>query len=473
MKKRKYTRYYVSIAIVLAVFLLSIVPLLRTNHSFAGEEAYMLLRMAENQGFYDALSFGGRFAPYALGTASILKPNPELLGYALPFIAGMLCLLLFLGILKKFEIKERGLAIILFVLSPSFIYLFGTLNQLLMPVVIVLLAFFVMLRDGKISYLSVPLFAILPFFNFIVTLIALFMAFLLVHFKLKGKSAVFYSSLGLTLLTGLGFLGYIYKNAGFESLLFTYGKTGINGAVQRLFAEMGGKYGLSIFGSILAIFGIINNWKKKYKDLFVFFSVFALFILMLFRVEAIIFMNLFIAVFAAKGFTYFLNARWEAKNLRFFIILTFICGILFITAAEENRIIDENPNLAMIEGMEFLEKLPSGTVFSDYSRGFWINYAGKTNVMDSNFKFAPDVNERWKDSQTLFFTRDWKTAKSIIEKYEIKYVWIDEMLKQKIWNDEVEGLLFLAKYGKNLKKVYDNTDMHEEMGVRIWEFQEE
>lgn len=472
MKKQQYSKYYVSALIIVCILVLAIVPLLRIDNSYSGQEAYLHLRMADNSGLFDKLSYGGRVAPYALGLPSILSFNPEILGKGLPLILGILSFLLFLGLLKDFKVEKKLSALIL-ILSPGFLFLFTTLNKMIIPVFLTLLGFYLILRKGKLSLLAIPVFAIMPFFNIVSTLISLFLAFLLVQFKLKNKRWLFYTLLPITIITTSLFLGYILKNATFERLMFEIGKQGINGKLQEIFSEMGGSYGLSIFTSILAIFGIINNWKIKYKDLFVFFSVFSLIILMMFRIEAIIFLNFFIVVFAAKGFKAFLKVRWESKNLRFFILLTFICGIVFAFVAQSDKIVNNLPNKAINDGLEYLERLPQGTVFSDYSRGHWISYAGKANVMDDNFIFAPNVNERWTDSQELFYTRDWKVAKEIIDKYNIKYVWIDKDMQEQIWENDEEGLLFLLQYSNSFKKVYDNKDVYKNQAVQIWKVQEE
>jgi len=473
MKKLQYSKYFVSALIIACILVLAIVPLLRSDNSYSGEEAYLHLRMAENQeGLFDKLSYGGRFAPYSLGLASVLSFNPNIFGYGLPLILGVLSFLLFLGLLKEFKVENK-LASLILILSPGFLFLFTTLNKLIIPVFLTLLGFYLMFRKSKLNLLTIPVFAIIPLFNIMVSIISLFLVFLLIQFKLKNKRGLFYIILPITIIISGLYLGYIARNTTFERLMFEIGKQGINGKLQQIFSEMGGNYGLSIFGSILAIFGMINNWKNKYQDLFVFFSVFSLIILMMFRIEAIIFLNFFIVVFAAKGFNAFFKARWESKNLRFFILLTLICGIIFASVAQTSKIVNSLPNEAINDGLEYLEDLPFGIVFSDHSRGYWINYAGKANVMDDNFIFAPNVNERWEDSQELFYTRDWKIAKKIIDKYNIKYIWIDKDMQEKIWDNEEEGLLFLLEYSTSFKKIYDNKDVYIDQAVQIWEIQEE
>ncbi len=140
--------------------------------------------------------------------------------------------------------------------------------------------------------------------------------------------------------------------------------------------------------------------------------------------------------------------------------------------------VNSEPDEGIIKGMSKLRELPDGSrnsvsglpsqssegvVFSDFTRGHWISFAGKVNVMDENVYLAPDADQRFEDSQTLFRTRDIEEAAEIIKKYNIKYIWIDSGMKKKLWKEEEEGLLFLLKYNPDLSRVYGME------GVEIWE----
>ena len=64
----------------------------------------------------------------------------------------------------------------------------------------------------------------------------------------------------------------------------------------------------------------------------------------------------------------------------------------------------------------------------------------------------------------MFYTRDFEIAKSVIEKYNIKYVYITPDMKNGlVWNEPEEGLLFVLEFsGNNFKKVYNNNE------VEVW-----
>ena len=118
-----------------------------------------------------------------------------------------------------------------------------------------------------------------------------------------------------------------------------------------------------------------------------------------------------------------------------------------------------------MESLRFLneESNNEDIIFTHYTRGHWITYFSKRkNFIDSNFVFAPDVNERFFDSQEFIYTRDPEKAEEILNKYNIKYIWMSKDLKDELWDEENEGLQFLLEYSKKFKKIYSQND------IEIW-----
>ncbi|MFH1229151.1 MAG: hypothetical protein V1678_01865, partial [Candidatus Aenigmatarchaeota archaeon] len=165
---------------------------------------------------------------------------------------------------------------------------------------------------------------------------------------------------------------------------------------------------------------------------------------------------------AAYGTVYLMKMNWQSKTIKNFTILILVCGLLFSGISQANRLTRAEPNADTLAALKFLKAQDPGVVFSDHSRGFWINYAHKENVMDDNFAFAPNLNERWADTQKLLYTRSLKDATEIIKKYNIQYIWIDDDMKKNIWTYEEEGLLFVIKYSPDFTPVYDKQ------GITIW-----
>lgn len=468
-KRQKFTSWFASILLALALVIsLLLVFIFRAPDSMLpGSESYFLIRSAAELSFADELSFGGRFAAYPIGARALLSTVPDFIIPLVPFILGAISFLLFMLLLKDFEIKPKKLVLAVLIASPSFIWLFNTLNSASFAVCIALLGFWLFSRKSFARLFAIPAFIAIPLFDFTIGILSLLLLFFYGFFMLRKKRLLFIT-LALSILTSAAYYGWLVMNAGFERLLFEAGATGFNAALSAFISDLGANYGIGIFALILAVFGIIANWHSKYKNLFVFFSVSLLFITSFFAPKAILLLNLFVAVFAAYGFIDIYNSKWENHSFRNFVILILACGLLFSCLSYCQRFVAEEPNSGTIKAMEYLQTLPAGTVFSDYSRGHWISFAGKKNVMDDNFRLAPNVNERWQDSQELFNTRDLEKAMQIIGKYGIKYIWIDSTMMQKQWKGQEEGLMFLLKYSSSsFKNIYDKE------GVQVWEVVQE
>ena len=101
MKKQWFTKSYVKYAIVfIALLILLVTPLMRGSHP--GTESYLNIRLAEDPGLYDDLSFGGRVAAYAWGTPLILSAVPSFLVNLLPLLLGVLSVFVLSRVVKKF-----------------------------------------------------------------------------------------------------------------------------------------------------------------------------------------------------------------------------------------------------------------------------------------------------------------------------------------------------------------------------------
>ena len=100
----------------------------------------------------------------------------------------------------------------------------------------------------------------------------------------------------------------------------------------------------------------------------------------------------------------------------------------------------------LYDSFEFLRSQEEGVVFSYYTNGKIINYADKSNFMDTDFAYAPNLTERWNDMQIFIKTKDLNATEDFIHKYNIKYILIDKEMKEDLFADDEEGLLFVLKY---------------------------
>ncbi len=326
-KRQKYTSSFASILLAIGcVFSLLIIPIFRNAEKLVpGRESYFILRMAENPSFFDALSFGGRFTAYPLGLPYLINRLPEMIAYMLPFILGILSLVLFLLLLRGFNIKPKKAVLAILLFSPPFIYLFNTFSTAAPALFLALLGLWLFSRKGASRFASPPVFALIPLFDLTISILSMLLLFFYAFFEKKEKKHLFFAALALFAAVFAVYYGYIIKNAGFSWLMLGIRETGFNGTLRSLISDFGAPYGIGLFSLILAVFGIISVWDAKYNNKFAFFSIALLLLTSIFFPKALFLLNLFIAVFAAIGFMGILNSRWENMVFQRFVLLIMVC----------------------------------------------------------------------------------------------------------------------------------------------------
>ncbi|MDP3727910.1 MAG: hypothetical protein Q8R18_00505 [bacterium] len=461
MSLELFTKWYVKyILFALCCVILLVVPLLKGP--WIGSESLLYYRLAQDPSWYDPLSAGGQFAAYEWGTALVLSVAPGILIQILPFLLGILSFVLFGKIISSFHDDPIFVHLSLFflLLSPGFIYTFSFTNSLFIAFFLSLAAFYFFIQKKR-KWLSVPIVILIPLFNIVLACAILFIFFFYSFFWKKERRKLFLISLISTFIVSGFYYGYILYNTGIPQAL-NFDSSGQFLFLQKIFFDLGSSYGLGIFISLLAMVGVAVSWERKYSNLFLFFSVLFLFIFSIFRPESLLFLSLFFIFLATKGFIYLLQIEWNNFQYRNFVILVLLSGLVFSGISQIDSLVESSPDDAVLEGLAFLAEQKEEVVFTDYTRGIWISAAGHSTVLDENYLFVSDAQERFEDSQTLYYSRDIKTTRAIFEKYDISYVWIDSAMKEEIWEYDTEGLLFILEYTKDFKKIYNKK------GVEIW-----
>ncbi|HIH15443.1 MAG: hypothetical protein QT08_C0004G0006 [archaeon GW2011_AR17] len=461
MSLQLFTKWYAKyVLFALCCVILLVVPLL--HGPWVGNEALFYFRLAEDPSWYDPLSSGGQFAAYQWGTALVLSAAPEVLIQILPFLLGILSFLLFGKILRSFHEDPIfvHLSMLFLLLSPAFIYTFSFTNSLFIAFFLSLVAFYFFIQKKR-KWLSVPILMLIPLFNIILACTSIFLFFFYSFFWKKERRKLFFIGTLCTFLVSAFYYGYILYHTGMpQRLQFDLGGQFL--FLQKIFFDFGSPYGLGIFLSLLAIIGIAVSWEKKYSNFFLFFSVFFLLIFSFFRLESLLFLSLFVIFLAAKGFIYLLQVHWNSSQYRNFVLLILLSGLVFSGISQIDALLESSPNDADLEGLSFLAEQKQGVVFTDYTRGVWVSAVGHSTILDENYLFVSDAEERFEDSKTLYYSRDIKVTRELFEKYDISYVWIDSAMKEELWKYDTEGLLFILEYTKDFKKIYDKE------GVEIW-----
>ncbi len=465
MNLQLFTKWYAKyVLLALCCVLLLVVPLMKGP--YVGSEPFLFLRLAENPSFFDDLSSGGRFAAYSWGTVLALFIAPEIFIQVLPFILGLLSFFVFKKILEKYSQNQVfvNLSLLLFILSPGFLYIFSFINSLFIAFFLSLLTFYFFM-DKKKKWFCVPIILLLPVFNLAMTLILLVILFLYSLFLKKERRKFFLLIFLFGLISSSIYYGYIIYHTGLPHEITIVQETSFL-LFQKIFFDLGSIYGIGLFLFLLFITGLAFVWDRKYSNLFIFSSISFLFLLSSVFEESLLFFSLFIVMFAAKGFIELSEFRWKSKQYRNLILLILISGVVFSSISQLNELVNSSPDQEILDGLSFLSTQKQGVVFSDYTRGVWINSAGQKNVLDENYEFVPDAEERYEDSLALYYYRDSENSTRVFEKYNVSYVWIDEEMQENIWEYDTEGLLFILQYTKRYKEIYNKE------GVRIWRIEE-
>lgn len=182
MNLQIFTKWYAKyVLFALCCIILLVVPLLKGP--WIGSEPLLYFRLAQDPSWYDSLNAGGQFAAYQWGNALVLHAAPEILIQILPFILGILSFLLLGKILHSFSEDPIfvNLSLLLFILSPTFIYTFSFMNSLFIAFFLSLSSFY-FYTCKKRRWLSIPIAMLIPLFNIVLACAFLFVLFFYTFF---------------------------------------------------------------------------------------------------------------------------------------------------------------------------------------------------------------------------------------------------------------------------------------------------
>lgn len=459
--------------ILLAIILLLIPYTIRLSiydNSLMGTEPYYHARMAQTISekgtpIIDPLSYAGTpylFNPYHLTLSISSKIIPlEFLLKVTPFILGIISLLFFYLILKKLKVnlKIRFLTNLIFISSPIFIYLFTSPNPHAIPFILTLLTFYFFISK---KYFLVPLISsmIVPLFGLFhaVTLVLLITSYnILTRKRLKRLIILLFGIIIITLLRFIPLYSQHPLPMIPSFLTFNF--------FNMFISDFGALMAFGIFTLFLSFIGFVAI-KKNHQNI-IFYLLTILLIAISYPIPHLrIYLNLLVSFLAASAIFLLLKRRWELKIIKQLTILAIMCGLIFSTISFINRISHLEPDNKIISSLEWLHNQPTGIVFSHYSKGFWIEtIANKPTVMDELFDYAPNLEQRYNDSITVFNSRNIEITTRLLDMYNVRYIWIDNKMKTgQVWEKENQGLLFLLKNSERFKRAYHLGE------VEIWTY---
>ena len=476
-EKFKLSKFHaVLFIVIISAAILAFPHLMRyffSNDIFPGDISYYNARIAESFSENevmtgDTLSYGGRpyfFDPYheiLAATAKTVGINQA--SKLLPYIFGILSALLFFVILDKMKVsvKINFLATLIFISSPLFIESFVFSKSISFAILLFLLGLYLFTKNNWLMNLaSLIVFLSMPLFGIAHTIASAMLVYLYAkrYNKLKRFSAIFIPILIFSIVYLLPLtLSYPAESPSFITTNY----------FSVFIAGIGSQSGISVFVIILFLIAFFLTWEFK-KSIWLFYAVTLLLIAGVFLdVTFIYYLNIIVSAFAAVTMYFLAKSQWEVKLIKNMTHLVLICGILFSTVNLLYSTISAEPNHATMEAMQWLGYHSNGknsAVLSHYSNGFWLEYWSEMPVfMDSMFQYTKNSNERYNLSEEIFSSRDLKKTLSELSSNNIKYIYIDQKMKEgEVWSKPDEGMLLLLKDNQSFRNIYDYN------GNEIWE----
>ena len=462
-------KYGLFILLLLALVLLLLPSALRSSQGgfLVGSESYYQLRLSElvqEQGFLfleDPLSYGGRAVVEELGWPWLLSFSPDLLSQVLPFLAGLLSLLVFYFLVKEIRPEVAELASSFFILSPVYVYVFTISSPYALAFLFSLLGALFFVR--KSYYFSLISFFLVSFFSFGISAV-LFGCFL-VYFLFKKRHSLLFALSSVSILASFFLQFYSLFEFSLEAPFSLIQGDVIPYLFSNIFSNFGSSLGVGFFMFVLSLIGAYSLWSKKYLYFVSYFVFFVAFVLSYYLSFLFYLLLLLIPFFAACGVFFLWERKWSSSSLKHITLFVLFCGLLFTPLSYVNEFVDYQPNKAHAEVIFFLEGLESSTVFSRHDAGDFISYAGHKVVSDDHFVFSPNASQRLKDSEFVLRTGNFSRTKEIFEFYDVKYIYLDVKMKEELYGGrDIDLLALLHRNPQSFLKVFDNSE------VELWLF---
>lgn len=434
------------------------------TEGFSDDSAYYIIRQVENVKekwipiYHDELSYSGRVYSTAPLYFYVLALFDVFLPYTFKIIPNLFAsLLVFIVFLIAREISKNDVVSLFTAFISGFIpVFFSTINNispytLATPLIFFML--FCLLKIGSdkryVSYFIISSF-ILSLAHASAFLIILSSLVYLIFIKIESfpaSKAEFELILFSTfLIIWVEFL--FYKNAFLIHGPLLIWQNIPKSFLSLYFAEFNLLKAVSLIGIIPFIFGIyilyLSIFKEKNKEIYLLIS-FILPILLLLWLKLIklntglIFLGILLSLMFAyflKRFMVFLEktkvASYKNYILILFIIVFIITSVIpsFIQASEEVKIAFSYKELNALKWMKENTK-EDAVILATVGEGNLINQVSKRkNVFDTNFLLINGIDQRVKDVNLIFRTVLQTEAISLLNKYNINYIYFSDRARK-------------------------------------------
>ena len=345
------------------------------------------------------------------------------------------------------EEKTLPYAMFFLILSPAFLFHVIVYNTYLLAFSSILLSSFLTLKK---KYLLASV-------MFLITLILkqefwlLIVLILLITLKKEDK----HFDLNALLLFGFSIGIFVLSEAlDFSDDILSY-----------LISDFGAFIGISLI-SLILLFLSFFVLREEQQILFKIIPLAILAIATLFNEFYILPFTVFMSIFLGEGLKRIINMDWESKMLQYMILLLCFVGICMSAYYYVENLSFSGPSQAEMESLEWMKlNVEKGKIISFYKYEPFIRNYGFDTFTENNYYRTSKKKEKLEIANSLFRTTSLDTAKKIIETNELKYIWINEKMKNgQIFHEKEEGVLLVLENTKNFEKIYSKNN------VDIWRY---
>jgi len=402
------------------------------NPSMIGSTTYFHYRGAEllaNGQSYDPLSFGGRDYTYPPGFHYLLALTTVIWPILLPIIGVLgVALCYYFARQLGFTDEEALFSSAMLGFISGFIYLAGHLNPRLPALIFLVFSFMLLMKKTtKAKALAGLSLAAVLYFHPLVGGIGLAFGAILFRKRLKDLAVPYCLALALFFLWFLPFIAShgLPQTAQFYSQYIEL-QSGIQFFVWESALVSDSISSIMLLIAIYGLFAIKEKEARFVKEW-----------LVLSVIVALIFGNrlneqlLFpVALLSGKVISSYFSRLVKSVRLDFLdylwwkvLLLTYIAlvgvlaagSLLFFPPSA-----DEYSAMAWIK----LNTPQEAIVFAPWFEGHWVSGIGmRKNVIDAYAEYAPNIDERFRDTKQVFFGSDIGTAMDTLKKYNASYVY--------------------------------------------------
>jgi len=374
----------------------------------------------------------------------------------IPFIAGIVSIVFIYIILKKILRNNYHIlfSILIFVLSPNFIYLFGIYNSVFLFFALLLLSVAFLLYD---NYLSAAILFIISFFINQELYIVILLLLLIIFDRLKSKNIII-PLIGIV----LGTIIFINLNGSILTSLT------IDKLIQYYISDFGADPGLGIFSVFIGIIGIIISWKDKKNHTIFYYTIISLALMSLYNTLILIFLDMLLIFYGGYALSILLKSRWSSPILKNYVLILAICGLLFSSGSYIKRLSEAGPYYPEILSLKWLKTKNKSIVLSHYEYGFLIEAISEfESYTDKSYFLHSKDRTRIQLSNEIFQSRNLNKIKRFFDTSDIRYIWINKAMKQgQVWEKSEQGIVLILENSREFKKIYNY------LGIEIWEYED-